>query len=128
MAIEDEIHRILLGPEVQKISFVAKGIRIDNYAYKAVAHKLKLKLITVEIDSSMDPDSGTYEGAKNAKGRGAKKDNTVTLRTDSVASLFDQGVIVHEMTHAVIDNMNLGTDKGKCLRWTPKTGQVVKRE
>jgi len=107
MAIEDDIVALLHTPEVQKIRFVAEAVRIGGDRYKAVAHKLKAGLITVEIDPDLDDDDDNPRDGKYNP-----HTDTVTLMKDALVTTDDKRIAVHEMTHAVIDNMDLPRSRG----------------
>jgi hypothetical protein len=106
MAIEDDIVALLHSPEVQKIRFVAEAVRIGGDRYKAVARKLKEGLVTVDIDPDLDDDDNPRDGKYNPH------TDTVTLMKDSLVAIDDKRIAVHEMTHAVIDDLNLPRSRG----------------
>jgi hypothetical protein len=106
VAIEDDIIALLRSPEVQKIRFVAEAVRIGGDGYSAVANKLKLGLITIEIDPDLLDDDSPRDGVYHPH------TDTVTLGKDSLVTIDDKRIAVHEMTHAIIDNMNLPRSRG----------------
>jgi hypothetical protein len=107
MAIEDDIVALLQSPEVQKIRFVAEAIRIGGDRYKAVAKKLKEGLVTVDIDPDLDDDDDNPRDGKYNP-----HTDTVTLMKDALVTTDDKRIAVHEMTHAVIDDLNLPRSRG----------------
>jgi hypothetical protein len=107
MAIEDDIVALLHSPEVQKIRFVAEAVRIGGDRYKAVAKKLKEGLVTVDIDPDLDDDDDNPRDGKYNP-----HTDTVTLMKDSLVTIDDKRIAVHEMTHAVIDDLNLPRSRG----------------
>ena len=107
MAIEDDIVALLQSPEVQKIRFVAEAIRIGGDRYKAVAKKLKEGLVTVDIDPDLDDDDDNPRDGKYNP-----HTDTVTLMKDALVTIDDKRIAVHEMTHAVIDDLDLPRSRG----------------
>jgi hypothetical protein len=87
MAIEDDIVALLHTPEVQKIRFVGEAIRIGGDRYKAVAHKLKAGLITVEIDPDLDDDDDNPRDGKYNP-----HTDTVTLMKDALVTTDDKRI------------------------------------
>jgi hypothetical protein len=106
MAIEDEIVTLLHSPAVQSIAFVAEGVRIGGDRYKAVAKKLQDGLIIIVIDPDLAKPGSTFDGKYHPR------TDTVELGRDVLGTADEKRIALHEMTHAVIDNLELPRSRG----------------
>ncbi len=96
--LKDGVLKLLGSPALKRINFVAADIRIGPAAYGKLIPLIRSGVIKVKVDPSLTQASGTYQ-ADNSD------DEANTLKVKSLP--MHKPVVVHELTHAAIDSMDL---------------------
>jgi hypothetical protein len=104
MAITNDVVALLRGPEVQSINFGAEGVKINGHVYNTLATKIESGLLHVTVDAAA-LGGGT-------DGQYTSSTNTLTLPWNSFPTAYSKQVVVHELTHAAIDDMHLPNSRG----------------
>ena len=104
------INEFLLSAEVQKIRFSCEAVTITGHSYFQLASKLRAGLLHILI-SDRDQDGSPLDPSVGAQY--LPDTDTLQLRPGfTLASFNDKGMLVHELTHAAIDDMNLKASRG----------------
>lgn len=83
---------------INNIDFTLDGIRIDPEGYREMGHKVRSRGITIEPARSRSSSS-----ALSAVYTPGLDKLTVSPNIDLTNSVIDQAMIIHEMTHALVD-------------------------
>jgi hypothetical protein len=97
--LKSNLIALLRSHSVQRIHFVAEGVKISGETYGKLADLLSAGKIAVVVNTGFTAlkKGGSYD----------VDDNTLTLRQTELETVKDKGIAVHELTHAAIDFMNL---------------------
>lgn len=106
-------HEFLLSPAVQKIRFSAEAVTISGRNYTRLASKMREGKLHFVI-SNRDWDGTAWNGpiTSAAANYWPKIDTVQLLPGFALASFNDKGTLLHELTHAAIDDMNLTASRG----------------
>jgi hypothetical protein len=104
MAIADDVVALLRSPAVQRINFAAEAVKINGHVYNNLAKKIESGQLHVTVDpSALEAGSdGQYDPGTN----------TLTLPSNTFPTPYSKQVVVHELTHAAIDDMHLPDRRG----------------
>jgi hypothetical protein len=100
---KEQLTHLLAGPPVTDIDFVAEAVPITGAGYQKLIPKIASGQIRVVYDSSIDLHRARYHAESNGRG---------VHPLFVMGSLDAHAVILHELTHALIDNMHLSPRRG----------------
>lgn len=104
MTLQTDVVTLLRSPPVQKINFEAEGVKINGHVYSTLASKINWGMLHLVVDpSSLGQGTDAHYDYRN---------NTLTLKRSAFPDDYSKQVVLHELTHAAIDDMHLPARRG----------------
>jgi hypothetical protein len=107
--LKDEILTLLGSSVVGSIRFIAAGIKVGGTFYSDLIGPITAGVLPIKIDPSLPPEIPGQYIARNA----ADAPNTLKIRDYPP---FPAPLVVHELTHAAIDFLDLQKHMGRPRR------------
>jgi hypothetical protein len=113
LRLKNDVIALLRSHAVQRIRFVAEGVKIGHHVYSVLANLVEADRIKVRVDPTL-----AAQGVAGRYSTSGEHGNSFALY---------RGVAVHELTHAAIDYMHLKDSRGLHITENESIAYIAER-